>query len=682
MVGPRALVGVVVAACALSVALIVPVPDAAAAASARIPVAASVAAAPVEDAYEPDACPVEVPPEDEDRVTCGVLIVPERRGDGADPAKTLRLPIAVIASTAAEPAADPLVFPTAGGPGAGSLNWLQYFLEYGDWATAERDVILVEQRGDILAEPTLNCPELDTSEFVEDGALLFGDEQRTRRGEQITACRERLGAEGVDLGAYTSAATAADLGDLRAALGYDQWNLYGISYGARVALTTMRDRPEGLRSVILDGVFPPQVNRYEQTPAGFTAAVDRLVADCAADDECRAAYPDLEQTLLSVLARTAETPLDVTVKHPDDRSPLAIQVGDTDITAGLFDAFSDASLIRVLPYLIDRIDQGDAASIVPLAQRNVDNADDFTEGLQFSIDCAEEVPFNDDERVAAALEADPILAHYALSDGFREDCELWAVPALDAAENAPVVSGIPTLLTTGGWDPVTPSAFAESTAATLSSHFRYDFPDLGHGAVWASWVDDCASGIAQQFLAAPTVEPDASCIDEATPVDFLTASDIQPTSAIYRLDSDVLQDRDPVQIAILGFALLVFLATLVYAAVYGVLLLTRRHGDAPGGAMLAAVTSAGLNLVYAGGMTAVLMNTDPLLLAFGLPSGVWPLLVVPFVALGAGILLTVLMVRAWMQGEGGTFARVALSLTAFASLVFALWLLARGLLIL
>lgn len=98
--------------------------------------------------------------------------------------------------------------------------------------------------------------------------------------------------------------------------------------------------------------------------------------------------------------------------------------------------------------------------------------------------------------------------------------------------------------------------------------------------------------------------------------------------------------------------------------------------------MLAAVTSAGLNLVYAGGMTAVLMNTDPLLLAFGLPSGIWPLLVVPFVALGAGILLTVLMVRAWLQGEGGTFARVALSVSAFASLLFALWLLARGLLLL
>ncbi len=245
-----------------------------------------------------------------------------------------------------------------------------------------------------------------------------------------------------------------------------------------------------------------------------------------------------------------------------------------------------------------------------------------------------------------------------------------------------MTSGIPTLLTTGGYDPVTPSAFAESTAATLATHYRYDFPGMGHGAVWANWVDDCAATIAQQFLHDPATEPDASCIDDIAPVDFLTSEDIHPTSAIYRFDSDVIQDRDPIQIGIIAFSLLVFVATLVYGAVYGLRWLGRRDGDAPGGAVLAAVTSAGLNLAYVGGMVLVLLNADPLILGFGLPAGVWPLLVVPFVALGAAILLTVLMVRAWMQGDGTPFHRIALSISAFASLAFAVWLLARGLLML
>ena len=95
--------------------------------------------------------------------------------------------------------------------------------------------------------------------------------------------------------------------------------------------------------------------------------------------------------------------------------------------------------------------------------------------------------------------------------------------------------------------------------------------------------------------------------------------------------------------------------------------------------MLVAATSSGLNLAYVCGMVAILFNTDPILLAFGLPSGAWPLLLVPFIALSAGILLIVSLIRAWMQEEGSLFV---LSVSALASALFALWLLARGLLML
>jgi pimeloyl-ACP methyl ester carboxylesterase len=680
MVGQRALLGVALAACALTASLLpASVGDAASAAS---PATSASVRFDVIDTFERDECPVEVLPEDADRVTCGVLIVPEWRFEGADPERTLRLPVAYIESTSPDATSDPLVFPTRGGPGGGSLSALGYFLEYGDWATEDRDVILLEQRGDALADPTLDCPELDIDNFVVDGSLLAGAAAETREAEQLEACRLRLTEAGIDLAAYTSAESADDLADLRTAFGYDSWNLYGVSYGARLALTTMRDRPEGLRAVILDGVVPPHINRYEQTPAGFTSALDALFASCAADTECREQYPDLEDSLLELLERAAEEPLEVTVKHPVDRTPLALEVSDTDFVAGLFNALYDADLVRVLPYLIDRLAAGDAESATPLAQQNVDFDDYLTEGLGLSIDCAEEAPFNDDERIAEALAADPVLAHYPYSEGFREECAIWQVPALSDVENAPVVSSVPTLLTTGEYDPVTPTAFAEAAAEHLPAHYLYTFPGMGHGVVWANWYDDCAADIAQQFLRDPTTEPDSSCIEEMPATRFVTGEDIHPTSAVYRFGSDVLQDRDPVPIAILGLSLLVFIATLIYGAVYGLVWLGRRRGDAPGGAMLAAVTSSGLNLAYVGGMAIVLMNTDSLILGFGLPSGVWPLLIVPFVALGAGILLTVLMVRAWMQGEGGLFPRVALSVSAFASLGFALWLLARGLLML
>ncbi|MCR2808994.1 MULTISPECIES: alpha/beta hydrolase [unclassified Microbacterium] len=636
----------------------------------------------IADELEETGCPVDVPVQDQRRVTCGVLTVPESRAPGSDPAKTVQLPVAVIASRSDDPEEDPLVFPTTGGPGAGSLDSLSYFLDHADWASQNRDIIVIEQRGDALAEPTLDCPELDTSHFVRDGVVLSGEKEATVRLAQLQKCHDRLIEEGRNLAAYTSAESAADLTDLRSALGYDEWNLYGLSYGTRIALTVMRDRPQGLRAVILDGVVPPQVREYEQMPAGFRTALDTLAADCAADADCARLYPDLEASLATVLDRAEKSPLTVTVKSPEDRSPARLTVDDTDLVRDVFDAFQNVEVVRILPFLIDRLAHGDTDAAAPLAQRSIDARGRITEGLQLSIDCAEEAPFNDDAAILAAREADPILSHFAPFDGFREDCAVWAVPAASAIETDPVVSGIPTLLTNGAYDPHTPRAWSEAAASTLSAHYLYEFPGMGHGAVWANRVDDCAATIAGRFLDDPTVEPDSTCIADMTAPDFLTATDIHATSALYRLESDVIHDRDPITIGVGVASVLVLAATLIYAAVYGLLWLRRRRGDAPGGTVLAAAASAGLNLLYVAGLALVMANTEPILLAFGLPAGAWPLLLLPFTAICAAVLLIVLLVLAWMRREGSLFHRVVLSISAAASVVFALWLTARGLLLL
>ena len=94
----------------------------------------------------------------------------------------------IIASRAAT-ASDPLVFPTSGAPVGGTLDALQHFLEDGDWASEDRDIILVEQRGDALAKPTLDCPELDTEHFVVDGG--FSRVKRRARNAR-SSCRRAV----------------------------------------------------------------------------------------------------------------------------------------------------------------------------------------------------------------------------------------------------------------------------------------------------------------------------------------------------------------------------------------------------------------------------------------------------------------------------------------------------------
>lgn len=631
--------------------------------------------------YAPAECSVDVPEQHAHRVTCGILTVPEGRGGAGDPARELQLPVVRVKSTSDAPAADPLIFPTTGGPGGGSVSALWYFLDHAQWATDDRDVIIVEQRGDVDAEPTLDCPELDTSALAEDGRLPTGAALAERRAALLSECRERLVADGMDLAAYTSAASVADLADLRAALGYDQWNLYGVSYGSRLAMTVMRDRPDGLRAVVLDGVYPPNIDRFELTPQALRASIDWLLAACAADADCHERYPDLEGSLERVLERTAREPITVAVRDPATGGTLQLEIAADDIMGGLFDAFYDAATVRVLPFVIDRLDRGDDGVVVPLAQRAIDNADSLSEGLNLSIECAEEVPFNDPALIEETTSADPLLTHYAGFAPVSEDCAVWNVPALPASENDPVSSAIPTLITSGRFDPVTPSAWSEPAAAGLTAAYRYEFPGMGHGAVWGNWYEPCAASVATAFLRDPSVEPDTSCIGDADPIDFLTATDIRPTTAVYRLDADLVRSPNPWQIGIAGVTVIGLGLILLYTLGYGVHRLVRRHGEAPDGAVLTAGIAAGANLAFVGALALILLRTEPLVLGFGLPTGTWPIVLLPLVGMVFTVMLGVLLVRAGVTREGAVGHVVALWIAAAVLVVFAVWVLVRGLVV-
>lgn len=551
-------------------------------------------------------CPVEIAPKDRPRVRCGTLTVPEDRTGTTGSTRSVILPVVVIRAASSTPRPDPLVFPTNGGPGAGSIGTTDYFLHWADWASIDRDVILVEQRGDKASTPTFNCPELDVATRIRDGKLV--PDRGVSLGVQ--ACHDRLVAEGIDLSAYTSAASAADLADLRTALGYDAWNLYGVSYGSRLALTTMRDRSAGLRAVILDGAYPPNTDQYADEPARFARAVDELLTACEADEACQRAYPNLGSDLITLLDRTEHEPIRVIVKDPATGAPLALDLTDEDIARGLYDALYDADTTRALPYVFDQLARGNSDVAVPLAQNNVAVQDWLAEGLRYSVECAEEVP----HAGPARFSTDPLGRHLGPAT-MREVCAAWAVPATGAIEDEPVRSDIPTLILNGARDPVTPPAQGELAAASLSQHYIFTFPTLGHGSAWQSWFDPCPGTIARAFLADPTREPDSSCIPATPPTRFLTNADIHATPAIYRLNSDVIGPRPPATLALLGLTGVVFLG----AVVGSVVCLARRRSGVRRPAL--ALTTGVLNLGFVGGLYAVLASADRLILGFGVPPG-------------------------------------------------------------
>jgi pimeloyl-ACP methyl ester carboxylesterase len=247
------------------------------------------------------------------KIECGYLTVPE---DRSQPEGTsIRLHVAIFKSTNPNPTSDPVIH-LEGGPGGSSLDSASVYLETGgDEFLATRDYVMFNQRGTRYAVPSLECPGYAELMWEMAKQGLSREAQQERETEFLLDCQNDLLDQGINLAAYNSAANAADVGDLRIALGYEQVNLYGISYGSRLALTVMRDTPDGIRSVILDSVYPPQVDLYSQTPANAARAFKMVFADCAAEADCNRTYPDLERTFYRVIDELNANPQRVTLSH-------------------------------------------------------------------------------------------------------------------------------------------------------------------------------------------------------------------------------------------------------------------------------------------------------------------------------------------------------------------------------
>jgi pimeloyl-ACP methyl ester carboxylesterase len=451
---------------------------------------------------------------------CGFLRVPEERGNPES--HDVRLAVAIIPSQREQPAPDPLIF-LEGGPGGRAMSGAAVWADLGYNAT--RDVILLDQRGTGASEPSLNCPEMnwysgDLEENLDatDGTGANGGLNNPASYlESALECHARLEQAGINLAMYTSATIAADVEDLRQALGYKQVNLLGISYGTRVALTMMRDAPQHIRSVVLDSVYPIHIDDYEEQAAVADRSLHLFFDDCAADPVCSAAYPDLETVFSEQVARLNAAP--VTVVQTDAETGEAYEVYLDGVE--LFDTVDQGlyvtDVIPELPMMIYETAAGNYDLLAELSEYllwvPIDMPDQDSEGMFYSVICHEELPFNDHDEVLAASDPESQIADYIIGN-FETDqriCEQWGAGTADPLENEAVQSDIPTLILSGEYDPRTPPQWGEVAAATLENSYSYTFPGSGHGV---SLDGGCPTRIAQSFLEDPTSAPPAGCIDE------------------------------------------------------------------------------------------------------------------------------------------------------------------------
>jgi pimeloyl-ACP methyl ester carboxylesterase len=470
--------------------------------------------------FEETACPFERPPRS--NVTCGYLIVPEDRT--GDPAQTIRLAVAVYHSASDTPEPDPVIF-LQGGPGGEAVQLAAY--AYNFLVTpflSERDFIVFDQRGTGLSEPVLECEEVTKLYSQDIHGLIPSSTRELVYSNAFLSCNGMMRVSGVDLNAYTTAASAADVRDLLTALNYQKVNLYGASYGTRLALVVMREYPEIVETAILDSVVPVESNLFNQYPDSIESALKALFDACAADAECHAAYPELETMFWELATELDVNPVTVTTSYYPVGTITETVAGSTLLSTVLGSVRSPA-FIGTVPQSIDRIRIGDYSTLIA-AQYSLPFAfEGISPGLYISMMCHEHILATSVDELKAVstrrgIKDQAWLPFYGDAEDLFRACQSWGSTGPFPGENEAVRSEIPALVIAGSFDPATPPFFARQVAGQLTNSYYFEFPNQGHTPT-ATDESGCAMDTVLAFLEDPSVEPDRECLDDLAPVDFI-----------------------------------------------------------------------------------------------------------------------------------------------------------------
>jgi pimeloyl-ACP methyl ester carboxylesterase len=463
--------------------------------------------------FEDAPCPMALPEgavEGRD-IRCGYVAVPERHV--LPQGKTIQLAVAVIPSTSRDPAPDPLVM-LSGGPGESALTAFTALLGLPGMERlwAQRDVVLVEQRGTMYATPFLQCPDMLAVKLEIMGQNLSEEEEDTLRLRAWADCRDQFVASGVDLAAYNSLENAADIVTVADALGYEQVNLYGGSYGSLLAQHVMRDYPERVRSAVLSDVSPLRHGpNMREKALSMDRALRMLFAQCTAEEACNQAYPDLEAVYWDLVARLDESPATLQLTDPNTGETHEMVLTGKRLVAATRNLLYLAAALPRLPSAIYDMAEGDF-SLVALIESRFTFSLGLADGMYNSVVCSElaDVSRADVARLEGVYpEVSEVVADL-VDDVMLQPCPVWGVGYLGDALDQSLVSEIPTLLLSGEFDPTVPPHLAEVAAEGLVNAHLYTFPGMSHGILGSG---ECAHAMMLAFLDDPAQAPDASCLD-------------------------------------------------------------------------------------------------------------------------------------------------------------------------
>lgn len=438
---------------------------------------------------------------------CGTVVVAENPDEPGG--RKIGLFVARVPAISLDKAADPL-FLIAGGPGTSAVDLYTSSAGPFERVRRTRDIVLVDQRG------TGRSHRLDCHfENREDLLANFDD---VDVGPANIQCRDELTKDS-DLRQYTTSIAVRDLDHVRQLLGYARINIYGQSYGTRVAQHYARRFPKSTRSVILDGVIDPATVLGPAIAIDAERALERILNRCSADAACRKAFQDSYADYQTLRARLTENPPRVTVNDANGK-PNEFAFGARHLSAVLRLASYDDLQAALLPLSLHLAVR--EKNFTPLANqfrvfaRSLEEA--FAYGMHNAVACSEDTPLIESAKLDRMALARTHMGAEQV-DELIAACREWPKGVVDADLHQPFRSGAAALLLSGADDPVTPPEYAARAQEAFADSKHIIVAAHGHGQLGAPCVDRIMSSFIDKGSAKNL---DSSCVNKLVPMPFFT----------------------------------------------------------------------------------------------------------------------------------------------------------------
>jgi len=406
-------------------------------------------------------------------VKSGYFVVPENRQKVKG--RKIKLPFIFI-RTPEQDAVRNVNLYMVGGPGYSTtfgIDSIGYQFGYVNFGAT----IMFGQRGTKMAEPFLACPEVD--EAVRK-SFRTGLNRDSLRLLAIKQCRKRFTKEGVDLSAYNTTESAADINDLRKALGLDSLTLIGLSYSGGLMLTVLKNHPECVRTLVLRSPLPVSVNYEEHALFNFNEALETVFDHCARDSS-GAAYQTLRQRFRAYFTGITGKKFSMPYLEKGRHDSINITYTKSELLDIINDKLSEGESGMLPALIVDFIEGRHKKWMTEELDGYFADHSAAALGMRYSVFCADQVLFADKGLQQQQDKVLPWLTGYRYNNVNETICSCWGVKKQPDSVKTPVFSDIPVLLGGGDLDPGCSLFYNRLIKRTLPNCQVFTRHNAGHG---------------------------------------------------------------------------------------------------------------------------------------------------------------------------------------------------------